>query len=63
METVSVTKGRRNYRAERKAAADFADAAMNNRLLPRREWLDMWAVIYDARLAQIRKAFSAGEKP
>lgn len=51
-----MAKKKRNYRAERKAAADFADAAMEGRKLPQREWLDMWAVIYDARLAQIRAA-------
>lgn len=50
-----MAKKKRNYRAERKAAADFADAAMDGRQLPQREWLDMWGVIYEARLAQIRR--------
>jgi len=56
-------KKKRNYRAERKAASDLADAALDVCQLPRREWLDMWAIIYDARLAQIRAAVSEGEQP
>lgn len=51
-------KKKRNYRAERKAAADFADAVMDGHRLPQREWMDMWAVIFDKRLAQIRLPLS-----
>lgn len=50
-----VTK-KRNYRAERKSAQDFADALMEGHRLPQKEWLQMWGVIYEARLAQIRTA-------
>ena len=53
---------KRNYRAERKSASDFADAVMEGHRLSRCDWLQMWGIIFEARLAQIRRPFSAGEK-
>ena len=57
-----MAKQKRNYRAERKAAVDFADELMEGRRLIRKEWIQMWSTIYEARLKQIR-AQSEGAKP
>lgn len=58
-----MSRRKRNYRAERKSASDFADAVMEGHRLPRRDWLQMWGVIYEARLAQIRRPPGEGSAP
>lgn len=48
---------KRNYRAERNAAADYADKKMN--ALPfnlrQLDWLACWAVVRDAYLSGMRR--------
>lgn len=59
-----MAKKKRNYRAERKAAQDFADAVLDGHRLPTRDWTHMWGAIYEARLAQIRRPFGkSGDAP
>lgn len=52
---------KRNYAAERAAAAEYADSTMNGKELPTPEWTARWSLVYEAYLTGLRAALRRKE--